>query len=81
MTRIAVIVQTFCFLITTRNTIAPSRNGSPRKMSVTREMIESTQPPKKPASSPKMLPTLTMPMAENTAISSDGRAPWIASDQ
>ena len=75
------MVQTFCFLITTRNTIAPSRNGSPRKMSVIREMIASTQPPKKPASSPKMLPTTTMPMVANTAICSDGRAPLIASEK
>lgn len=29
-----------------RTTIAPSRNGMPKKMSVTRDMTESSQPPK-----------------------------------
>ena len=46
MTRTSATVQMLRMPTTVRKTIAPSRNGSEKKMSVIREMIVSTQPPK-----------------------------------
>jgi len=56
-------------------TIAPSRNGSPKKTSAIRESIESIQPPRKPAKMPNTAPETTVPTVDSSATTIDARVP------
>ena len=56
-------------------TIASSRLGSVRMMSISRMIAISTMPRKNPATSPSAVPTRTDSVTTATPISSDSRAP------
>ena len=56
-------------------TMAPSSIGRAKKMSVIRLSTASTQPPKKPATAPIRVPTITTSSVESTPTDSEVRVP------
>jgi len=60
---------------TFRMMMAPSSSGSPKKMSVTRAMSTSNQPPKKPASAPRTTPMRVEPPTTTKPMIIETRAP------
>ena len=57
---------------------ASSRLGSASMMSISRMIVNSTPPRKKPATSPSTTPKLSDRPTETMPISSDSRVPWIS---
>ena len=55
--------------------MAPSSIGSAKKMSVMRLSTASIQPPKKPATAPIRVPTITTSSVESTPTDSEVRVP------
>ncbi len=58
-------------------TMASSKDGRVRMMSITRMMTMPVAPPMKPATSPSIVPTRIDTATTATPIDSDSRAPWI----
>ena len=56
-------------------TMAPSRIGNARKISVRRLSTASTQPPKKPATAPISVPSSTTSNVANTPTLKEVRVP------
>ena len=66
-----------CSLNTCMTTMAASTSGTAKKMSVMRERIVSTQPPKNPAKAPKVVPMSTTARVVSTPTDTEARAPWM----
>ena len=61
--------------MTPTSAIANTSSGKARKMSIARAITESTQPPKKPATTPITTPMPTASAVDRKAMISDTRAP------
>ena len=75
VTEIAMTVLWIEGFITAANASASRSAGNARKMSVTREITSSIQPPKYPATIPSGTPIRTEIVSTSTAITGEMRAP------
>ena len=64
-----------CCLNICMKTIAASSRGTAKKMSVTREITASIQPPRKPAMEPRVAPIKTTQIVVRTPTETEARAP------
>src|SRR5680860_714198 len=80
MVRTRAMVQTLRVGKIARNTMAPSRKGSPKNTSVIRLMTVSVKPPNHPAAVPEETPRITVPIVVRIATLTDLPVPQTKED-